>query len=320
MNLKNNETVFFSTVQMSNDIKQRLTQLDEKIDALTKQATFWDVYNITQVLLSETDYEIKVPLLSAGESAVVNTNRITVGNNTYHRGDLFYKTILGDLIHIPAENKGIYLPQIGIKDGKITLSYSYITEVKEEVDETTISIDDTDHGYLLDKIIDKPFVSFSAIYNSNDDSLIKPLIKMYIEDNGDYEEFYFDWTWGLTQYHEDSHGGYIDVEMDDIQCTINADNMQINVDWHKSDKNFIIYNEHFEDGDKDWTHTITLEIENGKTSFVGLEEGSDGAYTYSIPWNNFEITNLVLPDSITVSCDYDTNDPIFSGNVIMRVR
>lgn len=198
MNLKENEAQIFDTFDFSDiaDLKTALTTLNEKLDKITRNATFWDMYNITQILLSENDMVAKIAQLNRGESAIVNANLISNGTENYYRGDILYKGLDGKIIHIPAENKGLYKPIITTSGNAVTFSYSYVPGEPTEEDEpepATVQVTTT-QNYYINQVVNSFPVTFSAItYNS---SLVKPIIKTYVEiTSGVYEEIYLPISW-----------------------------------------------------------------------------------------------------------------------------
>lgn len=199
MKLKDNEVQYFDTYQVgdNSDIKTALQALQEKIEAVTRQVTFWDVYNITQVLLSESDMVSKIAQLNAGEAAIVNANMIQNGSEIYYRGDVIYKMSTGDLLHIPAENKGVYQPSIEVNGNQITVTYTYTTTPPEEVISNPITISNQD-AYLVDVniagtgAVSLPY-TFTAVTHSG--RVLTPVIKFYYGKNNSFEEFYPDYNW-----------------------------------------------------------------------------------------------------------------------------
>lgn len=208
-NLQHTETQFYNTQKFEeiDDIKEALNKLYDKLENVTRQVSFWDIYNVTQVLLSDSDITSKLALLNIGESAIVNANSITNGKDTYYRGDVIYKQLDGNLLYIPAENKGIYQPTItyDTDNDQLTLSYKYNSTPKEGLIESIIKIDTSQSAYLLDE----PISSFEPSPEQNPTylikrfssvkidgtSILKPLIKFYIKSESGYEEFYANWKW-----------------------------------------------------------------------------------------------------------------------------
>lgn len=216
MNLKHNENLFLNTwnIQNENDLKTALIQLDNKLNEITREVSFWDIFNVTQVLLTESDLTSKLALLNIGEAAIVNANKISDGNESRYRGDIAYRKSSGELIWIPAENKGIYIPSISYDDANdmLQIKYSY-QEGTNSPDWTTSVKVGHQEGYLINKNTKKitsgdGFIqvstgvftyTFSAITvtpSGQSSFPLKPIIKFFLDDgNGNYEEFYPDYKW-----------------------------------------------------------------------------------------------------------------------------
>jgi hypothetical protein len=92
---------------------------------------------VTQVLLNDNDLTSKLAILNIGEAAIVNANVLTDGKENHYRGDIAYRKADGNLIWIPAENKGIYKPSIKYhtneqREGMLQVTYTYQATTPEE--------------------------------------------------------------------------------------------------------------------------------------------------------------------------------------------
>lgn len=201
MNLKHNEVEFYNTVKFKDfeDIKTALDNLNQQINELERKVTFWDVYNITQTITSESEFLSKTPLLSAGEAAIINVNMIKVADKYYYRGDIIYRQVDNTLLHIPAENSGIYVPSLSIKDGKLQVTYTYSPSVIDDGIETfSFEVSGKDFGYCDVKSVttftngtDYATWSKSMIQVSGSSQYLYPSIKFYLQiDNGVFEEIF----------------------------------------------------------------------------------------------------------------------------------
>lgn len=201
MNLKHNEVEFYNTVKFGNftDIKEALDDLNRQINELERKVTFWDVYNITQTITSESEFLSKTPLLSAGEAAIINVNMIKVADKYYYRGDIIYRQVDNTLLHIPAENSGIYVPSLSIKDGKLQVTYTYSPSVIDDGTETfSFDVSDEDFGYCDVKSIttftdgtNYATWNKSMTHVSGSSQYLYPSIKFYLQlDNGVFEEIF----------------------------------------------------------------------------------------------------------------------------------
>lgn len=209
MKLSNNETQFFNTWTLgeeNQDLKQALLYLNQKMNEINRSVSFWDVYNITQVLLNDNDLVSKIPLLNIGEAAIVNTNIITSGDTPRYRGDIAYRQSNGEILWISAENKGIYKPNIFYDEteGSLKIQYNYDTKPAQEGETETFEIKcDENDAYLIDVNVsastgdvhfENGTCTFDAILING--SLLRPMIKFYYSlGNSRYEEFYGDYYW-----------------------------------------------------------------------------------------------------------------------------
>ncbi len=216
MNLNHNETEFFSTWSLDDprakDIKTALTEINKKLNNITRDVSFWDVYNVTQVLLSDNDLTSKLALLNIGEAAIVNANVLNNGAENHYRGDIAYRKADGELIWIDAENKGIYKPSVTYENGMLQVTYSYQSNTPEEGESQTVAMETSQQqGYLIDERTDTFLGPVSGLYTctfngitctfngiNTSTGLLKPLIKFLIVENGAYEEIYPDYTWTYT--------------------------------------------------------------------------------------------------------------------------
>ncbi len=204
MNLNHNETEFFNTWSLddprASDIKTALAKINKKLSDINRNISFWDVYNVTQVLLNDSDLTSKLALLNIGEAAIVNANVLNDGAENRYRGDIAYRKADGELIWIDAENKGIYKPSITYANNMLQVTYSYQSNTPNEGESQTVAMDvSQQRGYLIDKNTDTfsgdgPYTcTFDGM--STNTGLLKPLIKFLVDENGTYEEIYPDYTW-----------------------------------------------------------------------------------------------------------------------------
>lgn len=201
MNLKHNEVEFYNTVKFENfkDIKTALDNLNQQINELERKVTFWDVYNITQTITSESEFLSKTPLLSAGEAAIINVNMIKVADKYYYRGDIIYRQIDNALLHIPAENSGIYVPSLSIVKDKLQVTYTYSPSViGDGTEEFSFDVSGKDFGYCDVKSvttftdgIEYATWKKSMIQVSGSSQYLYPSIKFYLQiDSGVFEEIF----------------------------------------------------------------------------------------------------------------------------------
>lgn len=209
MNLKHNETQFFSIFDIKDktELKTALVELDQKLNNLTRQVSFWDVYNVTQIILKDSDIEYKLPLLNVGESAIVNVNYVNANSQAHYRGDIAYKTLDGNIVWISAENKGTYKPSVTLDGNNVQVKYEYTTG-SENPPATSFTV-----GYKVAYAIDEVYDSGNPISDISFDALettpktetdpaefLKPIIRFFIVDINSpnkAEDFNFDWYWNF---------------------------------------------------------------------------------------------------------------------------
>jgi len=201
MIIKHNETEYYKTVEATTtDIKSALKQLNDKLNNVTRDVSFWDVYNITQVLQKDSDVYSKLPLLNIGEGAIVNVNYISYNSESHYRGDIAYKKSDGEIIWISAENKGVYSPTLTLDNNNLVLNFAYTTTPEQSI---IASINtQVRNAYLQDFHFSsgsslQPFtVTFSAVFIDST-NILKPIIKFFVQEKNNFntEDFYLDWHW-----------------------------------------------------------------------------------------------------------------------------
>ena len=212
MNLSNNEVQFFNTLQFTDndDLKQALEMLNQKLNNVTRQISFWDIYNVTQVLLSDNDLASKLALLNAGEAAIVNANVLNDGKDNHYRGDVAYRQMDGTLIWIPAENKGIYKPTMEYVDGNIVVTYSYESAIPEQegvpIYSNYIAMQTNQPGYLVEGVFatlmtGNYYIDIPAVFITTNE-ILRPIVRFYLIVNGIYEDLYADWHWEIRNNNQ----------------------------------------------------------------------------------------------------------------------
>lgn len=108
-----------------------LKKLEERIEEISKNITYLDVYNIIDTVESKDELNIKTAGLVNNSSLVINCPNFQEGSESYTTGDIVLKDNTGNLIHIEAQPGGVYYP-IGITTDDInsnnyTITYKYDT-------------------------------------------------------------------------------------------------------------------------------------------------------------------------------------------------
>ena len=67
----------------TSEYSKSLQAINERINTLHKQLTYWDLYHITQVVNNKDELGIKFTALHNGESLVINTNESFQSNDQW---------------------------------------------------------------------------------------------------------------------------------------------------------------------------------------------------------------------------------------------
>lgn len=138
-----------TVVRTSSTYSAMLTALEEKIDSVKREISYFDVYNITTVTTDPDAFPSQISALPFGQSLVINTESSFNHNQVlYNRGDILLKLNTGQLVHIKSQTGGIYYPSnITMVDGAYALEYSYSSaapvdsgDIKDEEDPTRLGV------------------------------------------------------------------------------------------------------------------------------------------------------------------------------------
>ena len=197
------------------NIQKQLEFLALKLENNKKQLTTWDTYNIYRVVYNRDDFVMALASQPLSSSIVVNTTdaTITVGAQTYSKGDMVVKDAYGATHYIPGSNGGYYFPRSittfeGEEDtGLFQLNFGYSTTqplpatesqtnnvltsdkpletpyetIKVTFPETTIS---NNQCYAGNKELE-PAQELSIAYNTKDDVKIEPIVYCYLQNTGE---------------------------------------------------------------------------------------------------------------------------------------
>lgn len=101
-----------------------LSQLDDKLDQIKRQISYFDTYNITDVVIDSSTFSAQINSLPANEALVINCNPFAYGNDSFVQGDVILKIASGQVVHIKSLTGGVYYPK----------------KIKSITDETTNSV------------------------------------------------------------------------------------------------------------------------------------------------------------------------------------
>ena len=96
------------TFSQDNWIKN-IEHLNAKLEACTREITYFDLYKITRVVTDPDRFQAQVNSLPAYASLVVNTP-VSINNIQYVPGDIIIKNNDGSTEHIKAQSGGVFYP------------------------------------------------------------------------------------------------------------------------------------------------------------------------------------------------------------------
>ena len=105
----------------------RLNEIYEKIHEVKRQISYFDVYNVVDVVVDKDTFSAKVAALPLNSSLVVNCDESFYNNDKlYSRGDIIFKINTGENVHIKSQTGGVYYPSRLTQDGpNFTIEYNY---------------------------------------------------------------------------------------------------------------------------------------------------------------------------------------------------
>lgn len=106
---------------------QNIEYLESKIDATTRELSYWDMYKISDVLTTSSEFQSSVNKLLPYSSLVINTT--IVGDTDYFPGDIIVKRPNGNYDIIRAERGGIFYPSEIVK-AESTYTYDFTFSYK----------------------------------------------------------------------------------------------------------------------------------------------------------------------------------------------
>lgn len=202
------------------EYSKSLQAINERINTLHKQLTYWDLYHITQVVNNKDELGIKFTALHNGESLVINTNETFQSNDQwYSRGDVVLKLDNGEQLLIKSQNSGYYYPAALTYDDNtksLVVKYNFDnTKPKTGINaagdgpyeqmEYQININNASiqGAYNVFELFAKAITlnKVKSIINGEEKE-VKPIIKFFLKMGDTYEEIYMDYicTENATSY------------------------------------------------------------------------------------------------------------------------
>lgn len=113
-----------------------LENLNEKIDNVKKQISYFDTYNITTVITDSAKFASQLNALPLNEGLVINTPSFSDGSTTYTTGDVLLKLANNQVVHIKAQTGGVYYPAEIEKTGELySIKYVFSGHAPKQTDE-----------------------------------------------------------------------------------------------------------------------------------------------------------------------------------------
>ena len=155
------------SVGSSSDYGDALNVIHDELHTITKNITYLDAYNITDVVVDSSSFGAQVSALSTNSSLVINSQPFFYNGVSYNTGDIVLKISSGEIVHIKAQPGGIFFPSKVARDqnGNYSIQYTYSktspepnTKNETSVNETTalnsiiefkgLSASDTSQSYI----------------------------------------------------------------------------------------------------------------------------------------------------------------------------
>lgn len=106
----------YSNIKDASTFGSALQQIDNKLNDIKKEITYWDVYNISTAVYNQEEFESRLANLNINSSLVINTTSFSTmfnGRKTdFHSGDIVIRLKDGSDQHIKAANAGVYVPDL----------------------------------------------------------------------------------------------------------------------------------------------------------------------------------------------------------------
>ena len=183
-----------------------LNYLNQKLEAVRKTVSFWDAYQIIDVIDNKDNVLSKLTQLPNNSSLITNvktpfswTNPSTGLSDSIYSGDIFIKDYSGIIHLIHATNKGIYVPtEIKFVEGNsMMIEYEYATvgdnEVRIRTDEEQEFNIDADSGYNYHGVLgasgaENDNFIFTVLYSRGETASVTgpaiiPIVKFFTNGN-----------------------------------------------------------------------------------------------------------------------------------------
>ena len=204
------------------DYKQILSDLNNKIDSVKKQVSYFDFYNITNAITDTNNFASQINALPFNEALVINTPPFYYNGENYATGDVIIKNNTGNIHHIKAQTGGVYYPKKITKDSAGDYSFEYVyASSMPTIEESLNSLKEQENGTWVGEASFAEKITFTGLKSSNTaDSNVY----------GEYSTLYSNGTYSfLIQY--DSQGNDIIPYIQFFFCENNIPQEQIVIDY-----------------------------------------------------------------------------------------
>lgn len=186
------------------NVREDLQFLNSRLDYLRKTITYWDSYQIQDVIEKPEDIH-KINSIVVGTSLINNlSNSFKWKDNICTRGGMFVNTYNAGVIYVPSQAAGTYTPKIDFSsanEGSIQISYDFNDSVPSETifTEGEMSFVEEEYYEVFDDNENASYDVWKGLADFNDNmsqSKCKafPVINFFIENkiNKECEEIIFD--------------------------------------------------------------------------------------------------------------------------------
>lgn len=178
------------------DFQKNLELLNSRLNAIHKELTYWDLYKLSASVNSPAEFYSVFSSLAIGQSLVINCETFDINGTKYHKGDVIVKIDESSEIKIDSLATGIYYPfSLNAVDGSTYhLTYKYAEGAPQEgsnVDpkqqyELSLPVPAAGSSNVYGYVSKDTSFTFNAIPDSTSSDYIKPIVKVFQEDNSNH--------------------------------------------------------------------------------------------------------------------------------------
>lgn len=170
-----------ATGPLLSQLQRYLYSIQNDIDSLHRELTYWDLYRIKYVIEDATKANGIINNLAPGEAAVIGFDHAENINGINRvRGDVVIKLINNHITWIPNMSSGIYAPTGYSGD---QLLYQFTTEMPPNGATLVINAKGATASNIYGNILNGSSTPYVFPKVSGTDGVIQPLIRFYTADN-----------------------------------------------------------------------------------------------------------------------------------------